>query len=82
VHFWEQEYLCGLKQINMMILFVTIFIVCVKENHTKRQKVFAAYSFAEGGYFVTDKIQPAVKYDFININSSNKKGMLNLQPLF
>jgi len=49
---------------------------------TKRQKVSADYSFAgayiQGGYFVTDKIQPALRYDFMDRNSLNTKGLLNL----
>jgi hypothetical protein len=49
---------------------------------TKRQKVSADYSFAgayiQGGYFVTDKIQPAIRYDFMDRNSLKEKGILNL----
>jgi hypothetical protein len=49
---------------------------------TKRQRVDACYSFVgayiQGGYFVTDRIQPALRYDFMDRNSLSQKGILNL----
>jgi hypothetical protein len=49
---------------------------------TKRQRISADYSFVgayiQGGYFVTDKLQPALRYDFMDRNSLSQKGILNL----
>jgi hypothetical protein len=49
---------------------------------TKRQRVSAHYNFVggyiQGGYFVTGKIQPAIRYDFMDRNSLSEKGLLNL----
>jgi hypothetical protein len=56
-----------------------------RERPYKTAKKSADYSFAgvciQGGYFVSGKIQAAVRYDFMDINSLNQKGMLNLPPV-
>lgn len=49
---------------------------------TKKQQISKPYNFlggyVQGGYFATDKIQIAARYDFFNRNSFNKDGLLNL----
>ncbi|MDR1896075.1 MAG: OprO/OprP family phosphate-selective porin [Prevotellaceae bacterium] len=51
-------------------------------DFVKRQKVSANYNFIggyiQGGYFVTNKLQPALRYDFMDRNSLDTKGILNL----
>jgi len=49
---------------------------------TKRQRISKAYNFwgayAQVGYFVTDKLQAAFRYDWYDRNGIDKKGLLNL----
>ncbi|MDR2627468.1 MAG: OprO/OprP family phosphate-selective porin, partial [Dysgonamonadaceae bacterium] len=49
---------------------------------TKRQNISPAYDFVggyvQGGYFITDKMQCALRYDLFNRNSFRTDGFLNL----
>ncbi len=49
---------------------------------TKRQQISKAYNFWGGylqaGYFVTDKLQLAARYDWYDRNGINQKGLINL----
>lgn len=49
---------------------------------TKRQKIAEAFNFLGGyvqaGYFVTRRVQPALRYDFMNRNGIDTKGFLNM----
>ncbi len=49
---------------------------------TKRQMVSKAYNFwgayAQAGYFITDKLQCALRYDFYDRNGTDAGGLLNL----
>ncbi|MDR2953955.1 MAG: OprO/OprP family phosphate-selective porin [Prevotella sp.] len=50
-------------------------------DFVERQQVSHSYSFwggyVQGGYFVTDKVQLAARYDFFDRNSSKTDGILN-----
>lgn len=49
---------------------------------TERQKIDEHYNYiggyVQGGYFVTKKLQAAVRYDFFNRNGLNKDGILSM----
>ena len=49
---------------------------------TKRQKIDRSFNYmggyVQGGYFVTDRIQPALRYDFFDRNGLDKGGFLNM----
>ena len=49
---------------------------------TKRQKIDQSFNYMggyiQGGYFVTDRIQPALRYDFFDRNGLDKGGFLNM----
>lgn len=52
---------------------------------TKRQKISEKFDFLGGyvqaGYFVTKRIQPALRYDFMNRNGMDTKGFLNMPAI-
>jgi hypothetical protein len=52
---------------------------------TKRQHVSKAFNFwgayAQAGYFITDKLQGALRYDFYDRNAIDAGGMLNLPAI-
>ncbi|MBD5355770.1 MAG: porin [Bacteroides sp.] len=49
---------------------------------TKRQKIDKSFDYMggyiQGGYFVTDRLQPALRYDFFDRNGLDKGGLLNM----
>lgn len=49
---------------------------------TKRQKINQSYDFLggylQGGYFVTPRLQAALRYDLFNRNGTGKDGLLNM----
>lgn len=49
---------------------------------TKRQKIDRSFDYMGGyvqaGYFVTDRLQPALRYDFFDRNGLDKGGFLNM----
>lgn len=49
---------------------------------TKRQKIDQSFDYmggyVQGGYFVTDRLQPALRYDFFDRNGLDKGGLLNM----
>lgn len=49
---------------------------------TERQKIDESYNYlggyVQGGYFVTDRVQAALRYDFFDRNGTDKNGMLNM----
>ncbi|MCM1291774.1 MAG: OprO/OprP family phosphate-selective porin [Prevotella sp.] len=49
---------------------------------TKRQKIDDSFNYLGGyvqaGYFVTDRLQPALRYDFMDRNGLDKGGFLNM----
>lgn len=49
---------------------------------TKRQKIDDSFDYMGGylqaGYFVTDRLQPALRYDFFDRNGLDKGGFLNM----
>lgn len=49
---------------------------------TKRQKIDKSYNYfggyAQAGYFITDHLQGALRYDIFERNSSSKGGLLNM----
>lgn len=49
---------------------------------TKRQKIKESFDYTGGylqaGYFVTDRVQPALRYDFFDRNGLDKGGFLNM----
>ena len=49
---------------------------------TKRQKIDQSFDYMggyiQGGYFVTDRLQPALRYDFFDRNGLDKGGFLNM----
>lgn len=49
---------------------------------TKRQKIDESFDYMGGyvqaGYFVTDRLQPALRYDFFDRNGLDKGGFLNM----
>ncbi len=54
-------------------------------NFTKQQRVNDTYNFLggyiQGGYFVTKKLQAALRYDFYDRNSLSENGFLNLPAI-
>lgn len=53
----------------------------LRMNWTERMQQQTAFDqlggYVQAGYFITDKIQPALRYDFYNRNGLDKKGYLN-----
>lgn len=49
---------------------------------TKRQKIDKGFDYLGGyvqaGYFVTDRVQPALRYDFLDRNGLDRGGFLNM----
>lgn len=49
---------------------------------TKRQKIDDSFDYLGGylqaGYFVSDRVQPALRYDFLDRNGLDKGGFLNM----
>lgn len=49
---------------------------------TKRQKIDESFDYLGGyvqaGYFVTDRLQPVLRYDFLDRNGMDKGGFLNM----
>jgi hypothetical protein len=49
---------------------------------TERQKIDESYNYyggyVQGGYFVTDRLQAAVRYDIMDRNGTDKGGLLNM----
>lgn len=49
---------------------------------TKRQKIDRSFNYFGGyvqaGYFVTDRLQPALRYELFDRNGSDRKGILNI----
>lgn len=54
----------------------------MRVGFTERQKISEAYNYLGGyiqaGYFVTDRLQPALRYDFLNRNATDTDGVLNM----
>lgn len=52
---------------------------------TKRQKIDRSFNYmggyVQGGYFVTDRLQPALRYDFFDRNGLDKGGLLNMPAI-
>ncbi len=52
---------------------------------TERQKIDETYNYtgfyAQAGYFVTNKFQPALRYDFADRNGLDAHGMLNMPAI-
>ncbi|MDF9831751.1 porin [Parabacteroides sp. PF5-6] len=52
---------------------------------TKRQMISKAYNFwgayAQAGYFITDKLQGALRYDFMDRNGTDMGGTLNMPAI-
>lgn len=52
---------------------------------TKRQKIDTTYKYyggyAQAGYFITPRLQGAVRYDFFERNSTKKGGFLNMPAI-
>lgn len=52
---------------------------------TERQKIDDAYNYwggyIQGGYFVTDRLQLAARYDIMDRNGSSKDGLLNMPAI-
>lgn len=52
---------------------------------TKRQKIDQSFDYmggyVQGGYFVTDRLQPALRYDFFDRNGLDKGGLLNMPAI-
>jgi len=63
-------------------LYVAAEAYMMNIGFTKRQKIHNDYNFwgayAQIGYFVTDKIQAAARYELYNRNGLDTKGMLNM----
>lgn len=49
---------------------------------TKRQKIDRHFNYFGGyiqaGYFVTDRLQPALRYEIFDRNGTDRKGLLNI----
>jgi hypothetical protein len=52
---------------------------------TKRQKIDESYSYMggyiQGGYFITDRVQGALRYDIMDRNGLDKGGLLNMPAI-
>ena len=68
------------RLINRLYLSAEAYAMQMK--FTKRQKVEEPYWFLGGyvqaGYFVTRKLQPVVRYDYMDRNSTREKGSINM----
>lgn len=62
-------------------LFLSGEFYYLRMNWTRRMQQTQDFSliggYAQAGYFVTPKFQPALRYDFFNRNGLDKKGYLN-----
>ena len=62
-------------------LYFTAEAYWLNMKFVKKQQIAPAYNFwggyIQGGYFVTDKMQLAARYDFFDRNSSKTDGILN-----
>lgn len=65
---------------NRLYLGAEIYYMNI--GFTKRQKIDKSYNYLggyiQGGYFVTNKLQAAARYDFFNRNGLAKDGFLNM----
>ncbi len=65
---------------NRLYLGAEIYYMNV--GFTKRQKIDESYNYlggyVQGGYFVTNRLQAAARYDFFNRNGMAKDGFLNM----
>ena len=52
---------------------------------TKRQKISESFDYmggyVQGGYFITDRLQGALRYDFFDRNGLDKGGLLNMPAI-
>lgn len=52
---------------------------------TKRQKIDESFNYlggyVQGGYFITDRLQGALRYDFFDRNGLDKGGLLNMPAI-
>ena len=57
----------------------------MRVGFTDRMKISDKYNFwgayAQAGYFITDKLQAALRYDFMDRNGTSKDGLLNMPAL-
>lgn len=62
--------------------YVTAETYWMNMKFTKRQQIAQAYNFwgayAQVGYFVTDKMQLAARYDLYDRNGTNQDGLMNM----
>jgi Phosphate-selective porin O and P len=62
--------------------YITAEAYYMNMKFMKRQQISKAYNFwgayAQVGYFVTDKMQLATRYDWYDRNGMNKDGLLNM----
>ncbi len=65
---------------NRLYLAAEVYYMNMK--FTERQQISKAYNFlggyAQAGYFVTDKLQAALRYDIYNRNGMDTNGFLNM----
>ncbi len=63
-------------------LYLAAEAYAMQMKFTQRQQIAQPYWFwggyVEAGYFVTPKLQPAVRYDFMDRNSTSEKGFLDM----
>lgn len=63
-------------------LYVAGEMYYMNMQFTRRQKISEKFDFLGGyvqaGYFVTSRLQPALRYDFMNRNGTDTKGFLNM----
>lgn len=63
-------------------LYVGAEFYYMNVGFTERQKIEESYNYVggyiQGGYFVTDRLQTALRYDFFDRNGTDKNGMLNM----
>ncbi len=80
------DFRCGAEVAwNYHRLYLSSEFYYMHIGFTKRQKIDETYSYlgfyAQCGYFVTEKFEPAIRYDFYNRNGLDRNGFLNMPAI-
>ncbi|WP_303676038.1 porin, partial [uncultured Muribaculum sp.] len=63
-------------------MYIGAELYYMRVGFTKRQKIHDSYSYTggyiQGGYFITDRLQGALRYDLMDRNGLDRGGLLNM----
>ena len=66
-------------------LYIGAELYYMNVGFTERQKIDETYNYlggyVQGGYFITNRLQAAARYDFFNRNGLDTKGFLNMPAI-